>query len=693
LELTRIRALRGPNRWTRHTALELLVSLPPDEHAIDATPGFEARLRTRFPKMGPLRFRGDPNPVTSAHVLETAALHLQAAAGCPVTFGHTAPIDRNGLYHVVVEYTEEEVGRLAVTMAEQLFAAARADTPFDVDAALLQLRDLYEDIRMGPSTGAIAQAARSRGIPFRRLTRGSLIQFGWGSRQRRIQAAETDGTGAIAEAIAQDKDLTKQLLTAAGLPVPDGASVRTLDAAVATMVRLGGAVVVKPRDGSQGRGVTTNVTNRLQMATAFRAAQAHDADVIVERFVPGDDHRLLVVGDRLVAAARRESPNVIGDGMHTVGELVATMNADPRRGIGHATPLTRIRLDEIAIDCLRSQGHGPDTVPQRGERVLLRNNANLSTGGTATDVTDNVHPEVARRAVEAARMVGLDICGVDVVCESVLQPLEHQGGAIVEVNAVPGLRMHLDPSYGRGRDIGGAVVRHMFGAHDDARIPVVAVTGTNGKTTTVRLVARMVAATGLRVGMTTTDGVFVDGVQIDSGDCSGPRSARNVLGHPEVDAAVLETARGGLLREGLGFDRCTVGVVTNLGRGDHLGLNHIDTVDALARVKQVVVQNVAPNGTAVLNATDPRVVAMAGACPGGVLFFGRRAGVPVMVEHRARGKRAVFIADGDIVAAEGRTEVRRIPLAAVPLTRNGTLHFQVDNVLAAVGAAWALGLA
>jgi len=688
MEVTRIRALRGPNLWTRHTVLELQVAVTSDEHSIDETPGFESRLRARFPCLGPLRYLGDPNPVSAAHVLEAALLHLQAQAGCPVTFGLTARTPTDGLFQVVVEYTEEEVGRMAVNLAGELFASALADTPFDLAAALLQLRELDEDIRMGPSTGAIVQAARLRGIPFRRLSRGSLVQFGWGSRQRRIQAAETDGTCAIAEAVAQDKDLTKQLLIAAGLPVPEGASVRSLEAAVATMARLGGAVVVKPRDGSQGRGVTTNVVDRKQLAVAFGAAQVHDAHVIVERFVPGEDYRLLVVGDRLVAAARREPPNVIGDGVHTIRELVVLVNTDPRRGVGHATPLTRIRLDEIALDCLRIQGFGPDTVPPRGGRVVLRNNANLSTGGTATDVTDDVHPQVAQRAVEAARMVGLDICGVDVVCESVMEPLETQGGAIVEVNAVPGLRMHLNPSYGHGRDVGGAIVQHMFGARDDARVPVVAVTGTNGKTTTVRLVARMFAAAGLRVGMTSTDGSFVDGRRIDTGDCSGPRSARNVLGHPEVDAAVLETARGGMLREGLGFDRCLVGVVTNVGQGDHLGLDHIDSVEGLAQVKRIVVQNVAPHGTAVLNAADPRVAAMAGDCPGNVLYFARRPGIPIMVEHRARGRHSVFVAEGDIVAAVGRTEVRRIPLGRVPLTRGGALHFQVENVLASVAAAW-----
>ena len=396
-------------------------------------------------------------------------------------------------------------------------------------------------------------------------------------------------------------------------------------------------------------------------------------------------------GSKVVAAARREPPHVIGDGTHSVRQLVEQVNSDPRRGEGHATSLTKIRFDDIALARLAEQGYDANSVPAKGARVILRNNANLSTGGTATDVTDDVHPELAARAVAAAKMVGLDIAGVDVVCETVLKPLEEQGGGIVEVNAAPGLRMHLKPSYGKGRAVGEAIVANMFKDGENGRIPVVAVAGTNGKTTTVRLIAHLQTVSGLRVGMTGTDGVYIAGRRIDTGDCSGPKSARNVLLHPDVDAAVLETARGGVLREGLAFDRCNVAVVTNIGVGDHLGLSYINTVEDLAVVKRVIVQNVAPNGVGVLNAADPHVVAMADTCPGKVTFFALDRNHPVMATHRAQGKRVLY-RDGDvIVAAEGSAEVR-LPLANIPLTRNGAILFQVENVMAAVGAAWALGL-
>ncbi|MBL8303295.1 MAG: cyanophycin synthetase, partial [Ideonella sp.] len=513
-----------------------------------------------------------------------------------------------GVYQVVVEYTEEAVGRLALTLAAELIEAALHDRGFDVEAAIRRLRDTDEDHRLGPSTGAIVHAAEARGIPWRRLTQGSLVQFGWGSKQRRIQAAEVDATNAVAESIAQDKDLTKTLLLAAGVPVPIGRPVNSLDEAWAVAGEIGLPVVLKPLDGNQGKGVTVNIVSRDHMAVAYRAAAEH-GQVLVEKFLPGNDYRLLVVGKQMVAAARRDPPQVIGDGVSTVRALVDQVNADPRRGEGHATSLTKIRLDEIAIARLNVQGLTADSVPEKGRRVVLRNNANLSTGGTATDVTDDVHPEVAARAVAAAQMIGLHICGVDIVCESVLKPLEEQNGGVVEVNAAPGLRMHLSPSYGKGRAVGDAMVANLFPHGEDGRIPVVAVTGTNGKTTTARLIGHLLASSGLRVGMTNTDGVYVEGRQIDSGDCAGPKSARNVLMHPDVDAAVFETARGGILREGLGFDRCSVAVVTNIGAGDHLGLNYITTVDDLAVLKRVIVQNVAPGGHAVLNAADPIVAA------------------------------------------------------------------------------------
>ncbi|MES2423202.1 MAG: cyanophycin synthetase [Pseudomonadota bacterium] len=689
MEISRIRALRGPNLWSRHTSLEAIVSCAAPECAITDLPRFDARLRALFPAIGPLR-TSQQTPVALAHVVEAAALALQAEAGCPVTFSRTSATTDPGIYQVVVEYSEEAVGRLALELAQQLIEATLQGTGFDIDDALARLRNLDEDERLGPSTGAIVQAAAARGIPWRRLTQGSLVQLGWGSRQRRIQAAEIDSTSAVAEAIAQDKDLTKKLLHAACVPVPLGRPVDSADEAWQVACEIGLPVVLKPQDGNQGKGVTVNIVNREQLDRAYLAA-AEIGDVMVEQYLPGSDFRLLVVGKKMVAAARRDPPQVIGDGVHTVRELVNLVNADPRRGDGHATSLTKIRFDDIAVARLALQDLAPDTVLEKGQRAILRNNANLSTGGTATDVTDDVHPEVAARAVSAARMVGLDICGVDVVCESVLKPLEDQMGGVVEVNAAPGLRMHLSPSFGKSRAVGEAIVAQVFAPGEDGRIPVIAVTGTNGKTTTARLVAHLLASSGLRVGMTNTDGVYVNGRQIDSGDCSGPKSARNVLMHPDVDAAVFETARGGVLREGLGFDRCQVAVVTNVGIGDHLGLNYITTVEDLAVLKRVIVQNVGPGGYAVLNAADPITAGMASASQGQVIFFAADRHHPIMTTHRAQGKRTVFV-DGDAVVASEGARRERFPLRGIPITRNGTIGFQVENVMAAVAAAWGAGL-
>ena len=690
MEVSRTRALRGPNLWSRNTAIEAIVRCTADQCAVSQMAGFEARLRALFPAIGALLPEGSESDITLAHVLQSAALALQAQAGCPVTFSRTAHTPETGVFQVIVEYTEEAVGRKAFEDAQALIAAAQGGGTFDCDAVVAALRELDEDERLGPSTGAIVEAAAARGIPWRRLTQGSLVQFGWGSRQRRIQAAEIDATSAVAESIAQDKDLTKRLLHAAGVPVPMGRPTATVDEAWAVALDVGLPVVVKPQDGNQGKGVTVNITERAQLDEAFRVA-AEYGEVMVERFLPGHDFRLLVVGNQLVAAARREPPQVLGDDIHTVRELVDLVNLDPRRGEGHATPLTKIRLDDIAVARLTTQGLTPDSVPPKGQRIILRNNANLSTGGSATDVTDDVHPDVAARAVAAAQMVGLHICGVDLVCESVLHPIEEQAGGIVEVNAAPGLRMHLAPSYGKPRAIGQAMVDLVFPPGSDGRIPVVAVTGTNGKTTTARLIAHLFSAQGLRVGMTNTDGVYVNGRQIDSGDCSGPKSARNVLLHPEVDAAVFETARGGILREGLGFDRCTVAVVTNIGEGDHLGLNFITTVEDLAVLKRVIVQNVAPDGYAVLNAADPIVAAMAPACPGKIIFFGADRHHPVMATHRAQGNRSVYVDGDSVVAAEGSWR-ESIHLRDVPITRSGKIAFQVENVMASVAAAWGAGL-
>ncbi|SFN90194.1 cyanophycin synthetase [Nitrosospira briensis] len=691
MKVSRVHALRGPNLWSRNTAIEAIVSCGATECLIGEIPGFPVRLRDRFPQIDLLQSGSPHEPGTMAHVLERVALGLQVEAGCVVTFSKTVPTLEAGIYQVIVEYSDEAVGRLAFDLAETLCNAANEDAPFDLNDAVARLRELDEEIRLGPSTNAVVRAAVARGIPFRRLTDGSIVQFGWGSRQRRIQAAETCLTSLVAESIAQDKELTKALLDAAGIPIAAGRRVASAEDAWNATCEIGAPVVVKPLDSNQGRGVGVNLMSREQVEAAYAVAAEVSGNVLVERYIQGQDYRMLVVGNKLIAAARRNPPQIIGDGVHSVGQLVEQINSDPQRGEGHANALTKIHFDEIALAHLATQNLTADSIPAEGERVLLRNNANLSTGGTATDVTDDVHPELAARVEAAAEMIGLDICGVDIVCNNMSKPLEGHG-AVIEVNAAPGLRMHLQPSFGKGRAVGEAIIASMFKNGDQARIPVVAVTGTNGKTTTVRLIANILEYQGMRVGMTSTDGVYIEGQRVDTGDCSGPKSAKKVLLHPDVDAAVFETARGGLLREGLGFDRCDVAVVTNIGMGDHLGLSYINTVEDLAAVKRIVVQNVTPGkGIAVLNAADPFVASMAAHCPGMVTFFARDPDNAVIARHRAQGKRVIYLDGGAIVASEAGTKYR-IPLAGVPLTQNGAIAFQVENAMAATGAGWALGL-
>lgn len=691
-----LRALRGPNLWSDDTALEALLSFECDRF----NAGVYERLCERLPSTVSERlFQEDGAPSYQpgsglfwARLVAGLAVAFQCAADSEVRFSFAREVQPRREYRIVVQYREEDVGKRALALALDFVEAVLAGQSCDLDAQLVELRKLNESVRLGPSTGSIVRAAEARGIPTRRLTDGSLVMLGYGSRQRRIWAAETDRTSAIAESIAQDKDLTKSLLATVGVPVPEGRHASTAEDAWKAAQEIGLPVVVKPRKGNQGRGVSVRLRSREAVIQAFEIAVGHDGEVIVERHVEGADFRLLVIGGRLVAAARREPPQVVGDGKHSIKELVDIENLDPRRGDDHSTSLSKIRLDAIGLEILAEQALTPEFVPAKGQVIVLRRNANLSTGGTAADVTDEVHPDVARRAIEAAEMVGLDIAGIDVVAERVDRPLEITRGAIVEVNAAPGLRMHLEPSSGKGRAVGTAIIESMFGRGDDARIPIVAITGTNGKTTTTRCVAHLLQKSGRRVGMTCTDGIYVEGRRIDTGDCSGPKSARAVLSHPRVDAAVLETARGGMLREGLGFDWCDVAIVTNVAEGDHLGLNGIHSLEELARVKEIPVRRVSRMGAAVLNADDPHVVAMADSCMGTVIFFSRNAESAVMKEHRAAGGKAVIVRDGYIVIASGRDERRVARVDQVPLTHGGRIGFQVDNLLAAVAAGYWLGL-
>jgi cyanophycin synthetase len=661
------RVLRGANVWASCPMLEVELGLDGTAEDAGLVEGAIGRLRTALPELDGPDARDSPG-VKLARVFAWLTLALQRRAGSPVTVAVVRPV-RPGTFCIAVELEEEALAVACLEAARRLCLTALQGHEPDVPAELASLRELSHEVRLGPSTAAIVAAARRRGIPVFRL-KDSLIQLGHGASQRRVWTAETDRTGAIAEAIAQDKDLTRSLLRGVGVPVPEGRPVRDAEEAWAAAEEIGPPVVVKPRYGNHGRGVTTNLSTREQVARAFAAAREHDDHVVVERYVPGSDFRLLVVGEQLVAASLREPPQVVGDGRSTVADLVAVLNRDPRRSDGHATALSLIKLDAIALTVLAEQGLAPNSVPAEGQRVLIRRNANLSSGGTATDVTDLVHPRTAASAVAAARAVGLDIAGVDVVAPAIDQPLQESGGAVVEVNAGPGLRMHLEPSAGAPRPVGEAIVRMLFPRAASGRIPLAAVAGVDGKT--ARLLAHLLAGAGHLVGLACADGLFVGGRRVGSRDCRGPQGAREVLLNPRVTAAVLETTADGALREGLGFDQCDVTVVTDTG--DPLGL-------------RTVVGATSPAGAAVLDATSPLVAALASACPGSVIYF-TRAKNETVTEHLARDGRAVLVREGRLVFARGPVGEALLSLDALGMLDGG----QVENVLAAAGAAWALGL-
>jgi cyanophycin synthetase len=686
------RVLRGCNLWSNLTVIEALVTtgdVQPRETTMQRIqPLRSVLLEEAFSRVQAAATATGPVARTIANVVAELTLCLQSEAGSQLTFAEVHPTNRASMFRIIAQYEEEEVAKQALKTA-----IAYLDAGMDaaaLDQEIKQLREVMHEVRFGPSTLSIVEAARARQIPVRRLSEGNLVQLGYGKRQRRIWASETDQTSAIGEAVAQDKELTKSLLAACGVPVPEGSVVKSADEAWEVAETLGLPVVIKPKNGNQGRGVSVNLMTEEAVRAAYTSATKEDSSIIVERYVCGDDYRFLVVDGKLVAAARRQPPAVVGDGVSTIAQLVERENLNPKRGEGHATVLSKLRLDAIALKVLEERNLTPQSIPALGQTVVLRRNANLSTGGTATDVTDEIAPEVAARVVEAVCLVGLDVGGVDVVALRVDRPLEETGGVIVEVNAAPGLRMHLAPSHGKPRPVGEAICASLFEPNNNGRIPIVAVTGTNGKTTTVRCIARTLRGLGHTVGMTCTDGIYVGDRRIDTGDCSGPRSARSILGHPLVDAAVLETARGGILREGLGFDFCDVAVVTNIGKGDHLGLGGIENEKQLARVKQTIVRAVAPTGSAVLKASDPLVVAMAQHCPGSVTFFERDGAHPVMAEHRRRGGCTVFVNDGQIVVTHGQQETVVADVSRLPLTYGGRIGFQLDNLLAAVGALWAL---
>ena len=622
------------------------------------------------------------------HVVEHVALELLTMAGEEVAYGKTRQID-DRLVRIVFESETGPGGLQALEAAVEAVADLVADRGEDWAERLSGVRDELAHYRLGPSTRAIVRAARARGIPTARLDGDSLVRLGQGANQVRVRATLTERTPALAVDRAQDKAETKAALEAAAVPVPEGMIVRTESEALAVLDRWGGPLVVKPLAGHQGDGVSMDVGNRATMRTAFRLA-AVGGPALVERQIPGSSYRCLVVGNRLVAASERVPPQVTGDGRRTVRELVRDLNADPRRGPGHGFPLSRVVLDAAALVHLAQQGLGPDSVVPAGQRVTLRAAANLSTGATARDVTDLVGPDLAVDVVRAAQAVGLDVAGVDIVTPRLDVGLREAGGAVVEVNAAPGIRMHLYPAEGTPRDVGAAIVDHLFPAGKTGRIPVVAVTGTNGKTTVTRMIARVFEAMGWRTGMATTDGVWIGGRQVAAGDLTGPRTARMILDDRGVEAAVLETARGGIARGGLGFDDCDVAVVTNIGP-DHLGQDGVETLDDLVYLKALVVEVVRPGGAAVLNADDPRVLGMATRTRGEVVLFSVEEDNLAVAKHLYAGGRAVFVHRGTLVWATGRERTRLVAVRSLRSAMGGLITVNVANAAAAAAAALAAG--
>ncbi len=646
------------------------------------------------------------------HVIEHVALELQTLAGARVSRGKTRSVNRQpGVYDILYCYADKvsglAAGRAAIALVDALLPDDLRGTTglerlgdtighdaLNVDAIVSALRTLVTKNGLGPSTRAIVDEARRRGIPALRLDEASLVQLGYGSRQRRIRASVTDATSLIGAELAGNKAAAKALMEEAGLPVPSGRVVRTFDEALAAARQLRWRVVVKPLNGNHGRGVTTGVRDAASLEAAFAIARQLSRSVIVECELPGNDHRILVVGGQVIAVTERVPAQVTGDGHHTVSALIDAVNADPRRGTGHENVLTRIKVDDTVRTLLDQQRLGLDSIPPVGRLVRLRGTANLSTGGTAIDRTDTIHPDNAAIAVQAAAIVGLDVAGIDMLSADIGQSVRETGGGIVEVNAAPGLRMHLQPSEGTPRDVARPIVASLFPPRSRSRIPIFAITGTNGKSTTARMVARILSEAGYRVGLTSTSGVYINGRLQVAADASGPRSARMVLRNPTVDAAVLEAARGGILREGLGFDRCDVGAVLNIS-ADHLGQKGIDTVEDLARVKSIVTESVGRRGSAVLNADDRLTRAMARHAGGRLVWFSAGADTTaneLVRRHIADGGMAVVEEDGDVVLyRNGRTVV--VPTIDVPATLGGAADFNVWNALAATAMTAAFGIA
>lgn len=654
--------------------------------------GFLNRLKKMFPSMHEHRCSvGEPGGFFSrveegtwiGHVIEHIALEIQTLAGMDVGFGRTRGYGEEGVYNVVFAYMEEEVGRYTAKASVRIAEALINAKPYDLEEDIQEMREIRERVRLGPSTGSIIEEAESRGIPWIRLNKYSLCQLGYGVNQRKVQATVASTTSNIGVEIACDKEDTKYLLEQAEVPVPKGDIVRTEEGLKDAIDRIGYPLVIKPISGNHGRGITTNVLDRAEAKVAFAAAKKVSNSVIVEKYIVGDDYRLLVINFKLVAAAKRTPAHVTGDGKSTIQQLIDKINEDPRRGFGHEKVLTMIDVNDLTLSILKEAGKSLKTVLKKDEVCNLKDTANLSTGGTAEDVTDIVHPYNIFMAERIARIIDLDICGIDLMTTDIGKPLPDTEGAVIEVNAGPGFRMHLAPAEGLPRNVAGHVIDMLYPPGSTSRIPIVAVAGTNGKTTTTRLIAHMARMKGHKVGYTTTDGVYIQNRLLMTGDCTGPASAEFVLKDPTIDFAVLESARGGLLRAGLGFKHCDIGIVTNVS-ADHLGLKGIHTIEQLARVKGVIPETVFPNGYSILNADDDLVYEMRKNVKSKVALFSLDETNKRMVRHAKSGGLAAVYENGYITICKGEWKMRVTKAINVPLTFDGKATFMIQNVLPAV---------
>lgn len=707
MRILKVQTLRGPNYWSirRHQLVAMQLDLQElAEKPSNEIPGFYKGLVEALPSLeghfcSPgcrggflMRLR---EGTMMGHVVEHVALELQELAGMPAGFGRTRETATAGVYHVVFEYENEKAGRYAARAAVRLCQSI-VDLGYypksELERDLQDLKALHQDAALGPSTEAIIQAAEARDIPWMQLGARYLIQLGYGKRQKRIQATLSGNTGILGVELASDKEATKYILSNAGVPVPRGTVINYFDELEDAIASVGGyPIVIKPLDGNHGRGITLDIQTWEAVEAAYDAAKAVSRSIIVERYYQGRDHRVVVVDGKVVAVAERIPAHVVGDGRSTIEELIEIINQDPDRGDGHDNILTRIQLDRNSDRLLAQQGYSLDSILDRDEICYLRATANLSTGGIACDRTDEIHLENIWLAQRVAKIIGLDIAGIDIVTPDISRPLREVGGVVVEVNAAPGFRMHTHPSQGLPRPVGEAVLNMLFPPGTPSRIPIVAITGTNGKTTTTRLIAQMFRQTKRIVGYTTTDGTYIDDRLVEAGDNTGPHSAKLILQDPMTEVAILEAARGGILRSGLGFPTCDVGVVLNVA-ADHLGIDGIDTVEDLAYVKSVVAETVMPEGYAILNADDPLVAAMAKRVKAQIAYFSMQPDNEIVQSHVQQGGLAAVYENGYLTFKRQDWSEQIEQAVNVPLTLGGKANFAIANALAASLAAFVQGV-